>query len=92
MAARKRYFRDALGRFAKREPSWDAVKADLAADKGPLAEQVHAGMARGRRIADIPTLTDVAYQDPISVGRRKPRRWLWLERALQWFTWNRSRA
>ena len=57
---KRRYFRDALGRFA--------VKPE------------------------IPTLTDIAYQDPISVGRGKPGRWLWLERALQWFTWNRSRV
>lgn len=57
---KRRYVRDAHGRFARK--------------------------------AEIPTLTEVAYRDPISVERGKPKRWLWLERALQWFTWNQSRA
>lgn len=61
MAARKRYFRDANGRFAPRPA--------------------------------IPTLTEtVPVFDYSRIDYEPAKPHGWLERALQWFTWNRSRA
>jgi hypothetical protein len=87
MTARKPIYRDSHGRFVSLPPE---ARAKLEAMRTPTLTNVVEVKADMVRV--IRDRLEREFSGPYCDEIYRPQRKGWLERALHWFTWTRSRA